>query len=75
MMDGAVVSGNCAAPCHKNTTYHYQNNPIIEDLLAEHGKTIQFLGVIVTPVGTVFAEKERNCSYVLKLVKVLGATA
>lgn len=73
MMDGAVVSGNCAAPCHKNTTYHYQNNPIIEDLLAEHGKTIQFLGVIVTPVGTVFAEKERNCSYVLKLVKVLGA--
>jgi len=73
MMDGAVVSGNCAAPCHKNTTYHYQNNPIVEDLLGEHGKSIQFLGVVVTPVGTAFVEKERNCSYVLKFAKALGA--
>ena len=50
LMDGAIVSGNCAAPCHKNTTYHQQNNPIVEDLLSEHGNTLAFLGVIAMPV-------------------------
>jgi sarcosine reductase len=72
LMDGAVVSGNCAAPCHKNTTYHQQNNPIAEDLLAEHGKTLCFLGVIAMPVRTALLDKERTCTQVLKLAKFLG---
>ena len=73
LMDGAVVSGNCAAPCHKNTTYHQQNNPIVEDLLAEHGKTLAFLGVIAMPVRTALLDKERTCTHVLKMVRYLGA--
>lgn len=72
-MDGAIVSGNCAAPCHKHTTYHLQNNPIVEDLLDEHGKTLNFLGVIVTPVRTAFGEKERICRQAFKLARMLGA--
>ena len=75
LMDGAVVSGNCAAPCHKHTTYHHQNNPLIEDLLDEDGKTINLMGVIVAPVKTAFAEKERIARQILKTAQMLGATA
>ncbi len=73
LMDGAIVSGNCAAPCHKNTTYHQQNNPIVEDLLEEHGRALSFLGVIAMPVRTALLDKERTCTQVLKLAKFLGA--
>ena len=73
LMDGALVSGNCAAPCHKNTTYHQQNNPIVEDLLEEQGKGLAFLGVIAMPVRTALLDKERTCTQVLKMVKYLGA--
>ena len=73
LMDGALVSGNCAAPCHKNTTYHQQNNPLVEDLLAEHGRTLAFLGVIAMPVRTALLEKERICTQVLKMARYLGA--
>jgi glycine reductase len=71
-MDGAVVSGNCAAPCHKHTTYHHQNNPIVEDLYSEHGKTLNFAGVIVAPVRTAFADKERICRQIAKMAEMLG---
>ena len=73
LMDGAIVSGNCAAPCHKNTTYHHQNNPVVEDLLAEHGKTLAFMGVIAMPVRAGLLDKERTCAQVFKLAKFLGA--
>ncbi|MBW2147007.1 MAG: glycine/sarcosine/betaine reductase component B subunit [Deltaproteobacteria bacterium] len=73
LMDGAIVSGNCAAPCHKNTTYHQQNNPIVEDLLAEHGKTLAFIGVIAMPSQTALMDKERACTQVHKLAKFMGA--
>ncbi|MFP4482643.1 MAG: glycine/sarcosine/betaine reductase component B subunit, partial [Thermovirgaceae bacterium] len=59
LFDGAIVSGNCAAPCHKHTTFHHQKDPISEDLLEEHGKTLAFLGIIAQPVRTAFTEKER----------------
>ena len=70
--DGAVVSGNCAAPCHKHSTYHYQNNPIAEDLLAEHGKTINLVGVLAAPVRTAFVEKERIARQICKIAEMLG---
>lgn len=73
LMDGAVVSGNCAAPCHKHTTYHHQNNPIVEDLLEEDGRTLNLMGVIIAPVKTAFAEKERIGQQVFKIAKMLGA--
>ena len=31
IMDGAIISGNCVAPCDKVTTFHHLNNPVIED--------------------------------------------
>ena len=73
VLDGAIVSGNCAAPCHKHTTFHHQNNPIVEDLLKEHGKTLNFLGVLVTPVKTALVEKVRICTQAFKMARMLGA--
>lgn len=72
-LDGAVISGNCVAACDKITTYQHQNNSAILDLYAQHGKTINFLGVILTPELTTLQGKFRTCDYTAKLCKVLGA--
>ena len=72
-LDGAVISGNCVAACDKITTYQHQNNSVIEDLYAEHGKTINFIGVILTPELTTLQGKFRTCDYTAKLCKTLGA--
>lgn len=73
LMDGAVISGNCAGPCHKNITYLYQNNPIVQELCRRHGKELCFLGVIVTNESTMLKDKDRSSSYAAKLTQLLGA--
>lgn len=72
-LDGAVISGNCVAACDKITTYQHQNNSAILDLYEQHGKTINFLGVILTPELTTLEGKIRTCDYTAKLCKNLGA--
>lgn len=72
IMDGAVVSGNCVAPCDKVTTYHHLNNPVIEDLYKHHGKDLNFIGVILTNENVFLADKERHSDMVAKLAKYLG---
>jgi glycine reductase len=75
VMDGAIVSGNCVSACDKNTTYHHQNNPIIHDLYARHGKDINFVGVIVTNENVYLADKERSSNWTAKLCRYLGLDA
>ena len=72
IMDGAILSGNCVSACDKNTTYHHQNNPIIHDLYARHGKDINFVGVIITNENVYLADKERSSNWTAKLCKFLG---
>lgn len=72
VMDGAIISGNCVSACDKNTTYHHQNNPIIKDLYEQHGKTINFVGVIVTNETVYLADKERSSDWSAKLSEYLG---
>ena len=72
-LDGAVISGNCVAACDKITTYQHQNNAVIEELYAKHGKEINFLGVILVPELTTLAGKFRTCDYTAKLCQMLGA--
>jgi len=74
-MDGAIVSGNCVSACDKNPTYVHQNSPVIEDLLAEHGKTINFIGCIVTNENVTLADKERSSNMTAKLTHLIGADA
>jgi len=70
-MDGAIISGNCVSACDKNTTYHHQNNPVIEDLFAEHGKTLNFAAMVITNENVYLADKERSSDWTAKLVDYL----
>ncbi len=72
IMDGAITSGNCVAPCDKVTTYHHQNNPVIFDLYDRHGKDINFVGVILTNENVFLADKERSSDMVAKLAEFMG---
>lgn len=72
-LDGAVISGNCVAACDKITTYQHQNNSVILDLYAQHGKTVNFLGVVLAPELTTLEGKFRNADYTVKLCESLGA--
>ena len=72
IFDGAIVSGNCVAPCDKVTTYHHLHNPVIEDLYARHGKDLNFMGVILTNENVFLADKERHSDMVAKLADWMG---
>ncbi len=72
VMDGAILSGNCVSACDKNTTYHHLNNPIIKNLYAEHGKSINFMGVIITNENVYLADKQRSSNWTAKFTKYLG---
>lgn len=72
IMDGAIISGNCVAPCDKVTTYHHLNNPVIEDLYKRHGKDLNFIGVILTNENVFLADKERSSDMVAKLAQFIG---
>jgi len=71
IMDGAIISGNCVAPCDKVTTFHHQNNPVIEDLYARHGVDLNFMGVILTNENVFLADKERCSDMVAKLAEYM----
>lgn len=72
IMDGAIVSGNCVAPCDKVTTYHHFHNPVIEDLYKRHGKDLNFVGVILTNENVYLADKIRSSDMVAKLARFIG---
>ena len=72
IFDGAIVSGNCVAPCDKVTTYHHFHNPVIEDLYKQHGKTLNFMGVILTNENVFLMDKERHSDMTAKLCEYIG---
>ena len=74
-MDGAIISGNCVSACDKNPTYVHENNPVIEDLFEEHGKTINFVAHIITNENVYLADKERSSNQTAKLCKMLHMDA
>ena len=72
LMDGAILSGNCVSACDKNTTYHHLNNPVVADLFEQHGKTLNFVGVIITNENVYLADKMRSSDWTSKLCEFLG---
>jgi len=73
VIDGAIVGGLTTVPCHRNTTYHQLNNPIILELLRRHGSDLCFLGVILTNELLTLAGKERASLHVSQIAKMIGA--
>ncbi len=74
MMDGCVVSGNYVWPAFKVPTYLHVNHPIVMELYRNHGKTLNFRGVIFCrshqPTNW---HKQRCASFNIKLAKYTDA--
>ena len=73
VFDGALVSGNCVSAGSKTTTYHHQNNAVINELMKRDGKELNFIGVVVSPLMTTLSDKYRNTAITARLAEMLGA--
>ena len=74
MLDGCVVSGNYVWPAFKVPTYLHVNHPILLELYRQHGKTLNFRGIIFSrshnPTNW---HKERCANFCIKIAKYLNA--
>jgi glycine reductase len=73
VLDGAMISGSFMPCSSKWSTYDFQNFPMIKRLYKEHGKTINFLGVIMSNLNVALEQKQRSALYVAQIAKSLGA--
>lgn len=58
MLDGYVVASQCEGQAM--TGYDAQNLPLIKRLYKEHGKTINFMGIVLVPADVSDAVKNAN---------------
>lgn len=71
--DGALVSGNYKSERKIPTSLHC-DNPFIGELLERHGKTLNFLGVILSRgYNDSFEQKKKMGLWVARLARSLGA--
>ena len=73
VLDGALIDGSFMPCSSKWSTYDYQNNPVIQRLYEEHGKTLNFLGVIMSNLNVSLEQKQRSAQAVAKLANIMGA--
>lgn len=73
VLDGALVSGSFMPCSSKWSTYEFQNNPTIKRLYKEHGKTINFLGIIMSNLNVALEQKNRAALFVAQIAKSIGA--
>ncbi len=75
ILDGAMVSGSFMPSSSKWSTYDFQNFPMIKRLYKEHGKTINFVGVIMSNLNVALDQKQRSALFVAQIAKSLGVDA
>ena len=75
ILGGAVISGSFMPCSSKWSTYDFQNFPMIKKLMSEHGKTINFLGVIFSNLNVALEQKERAALFVAQIANNIGADA
>lgn len=73
ILDGALISGSFMPSSSKWSTYDMQNFPTIRELYKAHGKSINFLGVILSNLNVSLEQKERSAIFVTNLALALGA--
>jgi glycine reductase len=73
VLGGAVVSGSFMPCSSKISTWEFCNNPTIKRLMRDHGKTLNFLGVIMSNLNVVMEQKVRSAVMVAQMAKGLGA--
>lgn len=73
VLDGAIVSGSFMPSSSKFSTYDHQNNPTIKRLCQEHGKSLNFLGVIMSNLNVNLQQKTRSALFVAQIASSLGA--
>ncbi|MGM0369492.1 MAG: glycine/sarcosine/betaine reductase component B subunit [Bacillota bacterium] len=75
ILDGAIIGGSYMCCSSKWSTYDFQNCPTIKRLYEEHGKTVNFLGVIMSNLNVALEQKERAAMFVQQLATSLGTDA
>ncbi len=73
ILGGAVVSGSFMPCSSKISTYEHVNNLAVKRLMNEHGKTLNFLGVIMSNLNVIMEQKVRSAVMVAQIAKNLGA--
>lgn len=73
LLDGAIVSGSFMPSSSKISTYQHVNNAVLKRLMEEHGKTINFSGVIMSNLNVQLEEKQRSAYFVRQIATSLGA--
>ena len=71
VLDGAMVSDYVSVSASRFTTYDFQNFPLIKSLYREHGKTIDFVGVILGTQETTAEGKDRDANRVVNMAGLL----
>ena len=73
ILDGALISGSFMPASSKWSTYDFQNFTTIKELYREHGKFINFLGIIMSNLNVSLEQKTRSAIFVAQMAKSLGA--
>ena len=71
VLNGAVVSGNFVLPSNKTCTYIHQNHPLIIELFRQHGRTLDFRGVILSNEMSRLEDKQCAVRGILDLAEQL----
>ncbi len=71
LMDDAIISGNCVSACDKNTTWHHQNNPVLQQLMQAHNKDLNFVGTVLSNLPIRLASKKESADQAEQLVNSL----
>ena len=73
VLNGALIGGSFMPCSSKWSTYDMQNNPTIKELYKEHGKTLNFLGVIMSNLNVALDQKNRAALFVAQMARNIGA--